>query len=76
VNNNNLISAAKWLAEMGIKTQARQTNLFINRQDIVDVIGGAEPQRELLEALKEAISSKLFYSVTDDTMGWVVLDSF
>ena len=71
MNNTLLLKAAKWLNELGIKTEAAQTYLKINRVDVKEFFGAGEadkdPGFELNKELKIAISNKVFLTVGDST---------
>ena len=65
MNNNLLLQAAKWLNELGIRTDAAQTYLKINRDD-VENCGLFDGITNLISELKLAVSSKLYLELTTD----------
>jgi hypothetical protein len=71
MNNMTLNQAEKWLNELGITTQTRQTCLCVNRADIKTL---GESESEILKALKQDVSTKLFWGGSDAE--WLQLESF
>ena len=66
MNNNLLLKAQQWLTELGIRTEASQTFLKINRLDVLDscLFGGKtekEQTANLLSELKLAVGSNKLY---------------
>jgi hypothetical protein len=66
MNNNLLLQAQKWLAELGIRTEAAQTFLKINREDIrtCGLFEGHDENEltgNLLVELKNTVSKKLYF---------------
>jgi hypothetical protein len=78
MNNNTLIQAAKWLTELGIRTEFTNTCLGVNRKDVWDIIGGPtnEAPLVLLVELKKSVSTKLFWGGVSDNPQWYYLESF
>jgi len=74
--NTTLNQAEKWLTELGIQTCPRANTLYVSRDGMVAAIGESEEKSyaEILKALKEAVSSKLFWGGKDDN--WLWLESF
>jgi len=65
MNNNLLLQAAKWLTELGIRTEPAQTYLKISRDD-VENCGLFDNIAGLVSELKIAVSSKIYLELTTD----------
>lgn len=79
MNNNNLIAAEKWLAELGIETyRPRISILAVSRNDVAKVIGGndAENSVGLMVELHKAVSNKLYWGGVGHNNDWFFLESF
>jgi hypothetical protein len=76
--NNLLTSAALWFASMDISAHSVAGGLHVSKNDITT---WATPD-EILADLKEAMDAKglngkkLSWVKTEETMGWLKLDSF
>lgn len=76
--NNLLTSAALWFASMDINTHSVAGGLHVSKHDVA-VWGTPD---EILSNLKEAMDAKglngkkLSWVKTEETMGWLKLDSF
>jgi hypothetical protein len=66
--------ANKWLTEIGIRTSIRSNgSLMVSREDL-SILGDSG---SVLETLKEDLNTKkLFWNSNEETMGWLVLESF
>lgn len=78
MNNNLLLQAQKWLAELGIKSEADQSALKINRNDVYELdmfnIGSDVDGPTFIGELKTAVSTKLYLAGKDDN--FIYLESF
>lgn len=79
MNNTTLLRASEWLHSMGIRTIPNTTHLLVNRADMMNTASVKSSQEAcdiIMEALKNDVSTKLFWGEKESTMGWVCLESF
>ena len=69
MNNNLLLQAQKWLAELGVKSEATQTVLKINRQDVYELgmfnVGTDVNTALFITELKDGVNKKLYLDNSD-----------
>jgi len=68
MNNNLLLQAQKWLATIGIKSEACQTFLKVSRKDVDD--SGLFETDSFLRELKLGIGSNKLYLGLDDVANY------
>ena len=79
MNDLTLIAADKWLTELGVRTVPKQTCLWVNRDDIINL--GFVPTSEgsaydmFLNEIRSGVNSKrLYWGGKDDS--WLYLSCF
>jgi len=79
MNDATLISANKWLIELGVRTEVKQTCIWVNRDDIINL--GFLPTPEgsaydtFLKEIRDGVNSKrLYWGGKDDS--WMYLSCF
>ena len=70
-----LDKAAKWLGELGIRTETTQSALKVNRDDVDAFFGIGVIYEEFLNELRTALDSKKLYWESKDRE-WLYLNSF
>jgi len=79
MNDVTLIAAQKWLTEIGVRTEARHTTLWVNRDDIVNLgfLPGPEGSAYdlFLNELRSGVNSKRLYWANKDN-SWLHLQCF
>lgn len=75
MNNMLLTKSQTWLTELGIRSELSGTCLKVNRDDVVNFCNDdTKAATEILNGLKEAVSTKLFWGGKDDD--YLFLESF
>lgn len=80
MNDKLLIDAEKWLAEIGVRTEAKPNNeLFVNRDDIINLgfqpTEGKSAYDNFLSELRDGVNSKRLYWAGQNPE-WMCLKAF